>query len=228
MGTTKRVTRWADEVERAMMDVGTAQLELGTMLALIATESSGDPDVVNRFGFVGLFQIGTPYLKDARAWLKRHRPELLKEVPRTKRGLIGKPRAGAIVTAAYMRKYSEFHDWDRDRIAAIHKGGAGSGDKLDTMINEGWDKREAVRWIADHWRYSKGRRKGKLILGSSFYAYVFSSKHFAGHVADYTAWARNRPRQEEPPTEVATPAEPTPQEVWTPLLKNIWDAITGR
>jgi hypothetical protein len=228
MSTSTRVTRWAEIIERAIEDVGAVRLDLGTMLAIVATESSGDAKVVNRFGFVGLFQIGTPYLKDARAWLKRHRPELLREVPRTKRGLIGKARASALVTAAYMRKYSEFHDWDPRRIAGIHKGGAGSAARLDRMLQEGWELRKAVRWIADHWRYSKGRRKGQLILGSSFYDYVFSARHFAGHHADYQEWAQGWRSTRAQAEVVAPEPEPsTPRDIWTRYLSSVWRELTN-
>ena len=240
MGVSERVTRWADVIERAVEDVGAVELELGTMLALVATESSGDPDVVNRFGFVGLFQIGSPYLKDARAWLKKHRPELLREVPRTKRGLIGKPRAGALVTAAYMRMYASRHEWEPERIAAIHKGGARSGSKLKELLGEGMTKREAIRWIADNWRYSSGRRKGELILGPSFYDYVYSSRHFDGHLGDYDAWARERESARDvawveegdrvvgvaPPPEPVDHTPPAPAVVWGRWLTSIWREIS--
>jgi len=229
MSTSTRVTRWAEIIERAIEDVGAVRLDLGTMLAIVATESSGDAKVVNKYGFVGLFQIGTPYLKDARAWLKRHRPEMLKEVPRTKRGLIGKARASAIVTAAYMRKYEARHEWDPDRIAAIHKGGAGSAARLKRLMAEGKGKREAIRWIADHWRYSKGRRKGQLILGSSFYDYVFSARHFAGHHADYQEWAQGwRSTRAQAEEEAPLEAEPTtPRDIWTRYLSSVWRELTN-
>ena len=216
MPVSKNVTRWAETIEQAVADIGAVRLDLGTMLALVATESSGKDTVINRFGFVGLLQVGTPYLKDARRWIKRHRPGLLKEIPRTKYGLNGNARASVLVTAAYMRKYSEFHDWDPRRIAGIHKGGAGSAARLDRMLQEGWALRNAVRWIADNWRYSKGRRKGKLILGRSFYDYIFGSRHFAGHKADYDAWV---PEPAPEPT-------PTPKQAWTRFLRSVWADLT--
>ncbi len=241
MGVSERVTRWADVIERAVEDVGAVELELGTMLALVATESSGDPDVVNRFGFVGLFQIGTPYLKDARAWLKKHRPELLREVPRTKRGLIGNARASAIVTAAYMRKYASRHKWEPHRIAAIHKGGAGAARKvLEVEDERDLSMREAVRWVANNWRRTKGSRKGELILGSSFYDYVYSSRHFDGHLDDYDAWARERESARDvawveegdrvvgvaPPPEPVDHTPPAPAVVWGRWLTSIWREIS--
>ncbi len=222
MGVSKRVIRWADAIEEAIEDVGAVKLGLGTMLALVATESSGDPDVVNRFGFVGLFQIGTPYLKDARSWLKKNRPELLKVVPRTKRGLIGKPYASAVVTAAYLRKYASRHRWEPSRIAAIHKGGAGAARKIIELEEErDLSMRDAVRWVADNWRYSRGSRKGRLILGDSFYRYVYDKRHFGGHLPDYEEWVRRR-TVEEPDLPEIVNDEPDPEPHKQPAAGVVW------
>lgn len=178
MGVSNRVTHWADVLEQAVADVG-AEVDLGTMLALVATESSGDPHADNGT-FKGLLQVGGPYLIDAREWLERHRPHLLKEVPTKKGGLLGEPRASALVVAAYLRRYEMRHDWDPYRVAAIHKGGAGTAKTLSRKLAAGLDLETALE------ETERERRVPNLEL------YVLGRRHFAGHLRDYSAWASER------------------------------------
>lgn len=190
MGVSKNVTRWSDELERACRDVGVAdELTLEIMLALVATESSGDPDVVNRFGFTGILQIGSPYLVDAREWFASsrrpaHIRALLDEIPARKSGLVGNVRASALVVCGYMERYEMRHGYDPYLVATIHKGGAGTAKTVSRLMGQGMSLEDALEEAED-------RNPG---LGN-LTGYVLDEKHFAGHFVDYSEWVAQRDEQ---------------------------------
>jgi len=179
MGVSKSVTRWARELEQACRDIGADELGLGVLLALVATESSGDPRADNGT-FKGLLQVGGPYLTDAREWIARHRPAYLHEVPAKKSGLLGDVRASALVVVAYLMRYEMRHDWEPYRIAAIHKGGAGTAKTLSRKLAAGLDLEVALE------QTERERRVPNLEL------YVLGARHFHGHHRDYAAWVEER------------------------------------
>lgn len=176
---SQSVTVWADTLLRACQDVG-AEVGLATLLALVATESSGDEHADNGT-FRGLLQIGGPYLTDAREWLSsKRRPAevraLLDEVPEHKDGLLGNARASAIVTCAYLERYEMRHGYDPHLVATIHKGGAGTAKTVKRELDKGVDLRTALE------RAEESRGVPNLVR------YVLHERHFGGHLRDYSAW----------------------------------------
>lgn len=196
-----RVTRWADVLEQARDDIGAHKLPLAVLLALVATESSGD-DYADNGTFRGLLQIANPYLEDARAWIAKHRPELLHKIPEHKDDLLGNARASALVVCAYMMRYASRHQWTPHRIAAIHKGGAGSARVVRNLIRSGHDEKSAIRWVSRNYRWTKGRRRGRLRL-PKIYAYAYGRRHFGGHIKRYLAWVSKERAPSAPMTALA-------------------------
>lgn len=137
---TERVERYRSLIEQIREDVGATPAEIPTdvILALIHVESAGDPHARRpRSRFYGLLQIATPYLYDALDYAGEPR--------RHARTLMGEAGESIRNTMRYMQRYAHHHEWDPERMACAHKGGAGTVKKIGQYVRRGLSVDDAMR-----------------------------------------------------------------------------------
>lgn len=119
MAVLKNVTRWLDDIHtvRDAMGLTSAQYPDAVVLALMHIESHGD-DYARRpnSSFHGILQIAKPYMMDGTG-----------EDDVDPKDLMGDVKLSLAVFFGYMERYEARHDYHPSLIAALHKGGAGTG-----------------------------------------------------------------------------------------------------
>lgn len=167
--------------------------------SLLQVESGGREDLEDKDSYIGPYQIGNPYLDDARRYAGKQYPHLLHMIPDDKEALRSDTKTSALVVMLHMEKWQARHGWDMYRMAALHKGGVGTAKKIRSKINAGMSVEEAIRWVSTKWRYSKThknpKKRGKLIVPRT-YLYVYGydphtgvrEPRFKQALAKYTKW----------------------------------------
>lgn len=144
---TENIARWLPAIREAreLLELSHVQYSDAVMLALIEVESAGDP-AARRPGsrYHGLLQIARPYAIDASEWLDVDliEPETLTDGEKGGYESI-------LLALAYFERYSSRHSYVQSRIAALHKGGAGSARMLSDRLARG-PREEGLTQAIEH------------------------------------------------------------------------------
>ncbi len=107
------------------------------ILALIHIESAGRVDAISPSGqHFGILQCMNAYVQDA---CERARQPVFPA-----RQLLGSAELSVWVFLHYMERYAARHDYDPRRIAALHKGGAGTAKTLTALLKAGVPFKQAL------------------------------------------------------------------------------------
>lgn len=221
MTAKEQVTQHADTILRARKALGLEEdkhpLEL--YLALMEVESGGRTDLEDRDSYIGPFQIGDAYLKDARDFglSRKQFADAAEDLPTSREALRSDVYASALTVMLHFERYNDRHGYNPLRMAAMHKGGVGTAKQITRKINAGMSVERAIYWASTAFRYTSGARAGQLIVPRT-YLYVYGTdphtpglkeRRFVQCFADYEAWVEEH-FGDTPEALVCAPDEVTP------------------
>ncbi|MFW5966313.1 MAG: hypothetical protein ACOCV2_02290 [Persicimonas sp.] len=146
------VARWLPKIctVRESLCLSPLSYRADTLLALIDVESAGDPHA-HRDGsqFWGLLQIADAYAQDACDYLG------IDPIPAAE--LDGDGEQSIRLTLGYMESYSDLHRYAPSRIAALHKGGAGTAAQVREELRDGSSLNRALEHVEEQYTDNNGR-----------------------------------------------------------------------